>query len=56
MEKDRLEHVTHLTNYSKLVELRVGKFALSSEGWFGNFLSNLHGAEIFSSHKVAPTL
>ena len=30
MEKDRLEHVTHLTNYSKLFEMCVGKFALSS--------------------------
>ena len=28
VEKDKLEHVTHLTNLSKLFELRVGKFAL----------------------------
>ena len=27
MGKDKLEHVTHLTNYSKLFELCVEKFA-----------------------------
>ena len=30
VEKEKLEYVAHLTNYSKLFELRVGKFALSS--------------------------
>ena len=44
-EGQALEHVTHLTNYSKLFELRVGKFALSSEG-FGNSISNLHIVEM----------
>ena len=28
VEKDKLERVTCLTNYSKLFELRVGRFAL----------------------------
>ena len=30
VEQEKLEYVAHLTNYSKLVELRIGKLALSS--------------------------
>ena len=30
VEKDKLEHVTHLTNYSKLFELRDGNYDLQS--------------------------
>ena len=51
MEKDKLGHVTHSTNYSKLFELCVGKFALSSEG-FGNAFSNLRVVEMFSRHSL----
>ena len=41
MEKDKLEYVAHLTNYSKLFELRVVKFALSSLFFFTLFVISL---------------